>query len=248
MNGVRRLAELERDSEGGVSHSGESWTILRMILWSAEYLTEKGVEAGRLDAEWLLSAALGVDRLQLYLQYDRPLSSEEAGCLQAASPSPRQPGAATVHHRSRGLSATRVEDGPSGPDPPSRDGSAGPRGIGLGVGWGRKRRAGVGYGDRDGCRGAFARRGGSMDQSRRYRRFARSSFRGGRQCGTPRLERTCRVPGGLAVRAVGGGGTIRHHRVESAVHSEGRKGGAPARGSRLGASRGPICGGGTAWT
>ena len=37
----------------------------------------EGVETGRLDAEWLLSAALGVDRLQLYLQYDRPLSPEE---------------------------------------------------------------------------------------------------------------------------------------------------------------------------
>ncbi len=76
MSGAGRLAELERDS-GAVSKGGESWTILRMILWSAEYLTDKGVEAGRLDAEWLLSAALGVDRLQLYLQYDRPLSSEE---------------------------------------------------------------------------------------------------------------------------------------------------------------------------
>ncbi len=76
MSGSGRLAELERDS-GAVSKGGESWTILRMILWSAEYLTDKGVEAGRLDAEWLLSAALGVDRLQLYLQYDRPLSSEE---------------------------------------------------------------------------------------------------------------------------------------------------------------------------
>jgi release factor glutamine methyltransferase len=77
MSIVRGMAELERNSEGGVSDAGESWTILKMILWSAEYLTEKGVEAGRLDAEWLLSAALGVDRLQLYLQYDRPLSSEE---------------------------------------------------------------------------------------------------------------------------------------------------------------------------
>jgi release factor glutamine methyltransferase len=48
-----------------------------MILWSAEYLAGRGVETGRLDAEWLLSAALGVDRLQLYLQYDRPLSPEE---------------------------------------------------------------------------------------------------------------------------------------------------------------------------
>ena len=77
MSGVGRLAESERDSEDAVSKGGDSWTILRMILWSAEYLTDKGVEAGRLDAEWLLSAALGVDRLQLYLQYDRPLSPEE---------------------------------------------------------------------------------------------------------------------------------------------------------------------------
>ena len=77
MSRVGELAELEKDSEAGASKGGDSWTILRMILWSAEYLTEKGVETGRLDAEWLLSAALGVDRLQLYLQYDRPLSPEE---------------------------------------------------------------------------------------------------------------------------------------------------------------------------
>ncbi len=77
MSGIGRLAELERDSEDAASSPGDPWTILRMILWSAEYLTEKGVEAGRLDAEWLLSTALGVDRLQLYLQYDRPLSPEE---------------------------------------------------------------------------------------------------------------------------------------------------------------------------
>ncbi len=73
---VRKPAELERSSEE-VSNGAESWTILRMILWSAEYLMGKGVETGRLDAEWLLGAALRVDRLQLYLQYDRPLSNEE---------------------------------------------------------------------------------------------------------------------------------------------------------------------------
>ena len=77
MSGLGRLAELERDSEAAVSNPAESWTILRMIRWSAEYLTEKGVEAGRLDAEWLLAAALGVDRLQLYLQFERPLSAGE---------------------------------------------------------------------------------------------------------------------------------------------------------------------------
>ncbi len=31
----------------------------------------------RLDAEWLLAEALGVERLQLYLQHDRPLSPDE---------------------------------------------------------------------------------------------------------------------------------------------------------------------------
>lgn len=48
-----------------------------MILWSARYLEERGVEEARLDAEHLLAHALGVKRLQLYLEYDRPLDDEE---------------------------------------------------------------------------------------------------------------------------------------------------------------------------
>ena len=55
----------------------EVWTILRMILWSAEYLEGKGVESGRLDAEHLLAHALGMERLQLYLQFERPLTGDE---------------------------------------------------------------------------------------------------------------------------------------------------------------------------
>ncbi|NNF12517.1 MAG: peptide chain release factor N(5)-glutamine methyltransferase [Gemmatimonadetes bacterium] len=53
------------------------WSILRMILWSAEYLGGKGVETGRLDAEHLLAHVLGMQRLQLYLQYERPLTPDE---------------------------------------------------------------------------------------------------------------------------------------------------------------------------
>jgi release factor glutamine methyltransferase len=56
---------------------GEPWTVLRMILWSAGYLTEKGVEHGRLDAEHLLAHALGATRLALYLEFDRPLDAAE---------------------------------------------------------------------------------------------------------------------------------------------------------------------------
>ena len=53
------------------------WSILRMILWSAEYLQGKGIETGRLDAEHLLAHVLGMQRLQLYLQYERPLTPGE---------------------------------------------------------------------------------------------------------------------------------------------------------------------------
>ncbi len=56
---------------------GEPWTVLRMILWSAAYLEGKGVERARLDAEYLLADTLELDRLQLYLQFDRPLNSDE---------------------------------------------------------------------------------------------------------------------------------------------------------------------------
>jgi release factor glutamine methyltransferase len=52
-----------------------------MVRWSAGYLAEKGVEPpqARLDAEHLLAHAVGTTRLQLYLQFDRPLGPEELG-------------------------------------------------------------------------------------------------------------------------------------------------------------------------
>ena len=56
---------------------GEPWTVLRLIRWSAEYLAGKGVESSRLDAELLLAHALDCERLNLYLQFDRPLTSSE---------------------------------------------------------------------------------------------------------------------------------------------------------------------------
>lgn len=56
---------------------GERWTVLRMIRWSGRYLEEKGIEGGRRDAEHLLAEALALDRLELYLQFDRPLDDAE---------------------------------------------------------------------------------------------------------------------------------------------------------------------------
>jgi release factor glutamine methyltransferase len=56
---------------------GAPWTVLGMILWSADYLREKGIDTGRLDAEHLLASVVGVDRLGLYLAFERPLTPAE---------------------------------------------------------------------------------------------------------------------------------------------------------------------------
>lgn len=53
------------------------WTVLSMILWSAEYLEGKGVPNARLDSEHLLAHVVEADRLQLYLDFERPLSRSE---------------------------------------------------------------------------------------------------------------------------------------------------------------------------
>jgi release factor glutamine methyltransferase len=47
------------------------------MLWSADYLEQRGVERARLDAEYLLAHVLGMGRLDMYLQHERPLEPAE---------------------------------------------------------------------------------------------------------------------------------------------------------------------------
>lgn len=53
--------------------------LLDILTKSADYLKSKGVPNPRLDAELLLARALGIKRLDLYLQFDRPLEESELG-------------------------------------------------------------------------------------------------------------------------------------------------------------------------
>ncbi len=55
----------------------EQWTVLKVLRWTTEYFSEKGFEQPRADAEVLLAHALGMERIHLYLNYDKPLSAEE---------------------------------------------------------------------------------------------------------------------------------------------------------------------------
>jgi release factor glutamine methyltransferase len=57
--------------------SEKRWTVLEMVGWTANYLKEKGFHNARLNAELLLAGALGIKRLDLYLQFDRPLRADE---------------------------------------------------------------------------------------------------------------------------------------------------------------------------
>lgn len=55
----------------------EPWTVLKVLQWTAGYLQEQGIEGARLDAELLLTEVLQLDRVGLYVNYDRPLEATE---------------------------------------------------------------------------------------------------------------------------------------------------------------------------
>src|SRR5882672_7948196 len=52
-------------------------TVLEAIQRSAEFLSRKGVESARLQAELLLAQALKLKRMQLYLNFERALTDPE---------------------------------------------------------------------------------------------------------------------------------------------------------------------------
>lgn len=52
-------------------------TLLEIVRKSAEFLSSRGLEHGRLDAELLIGHALGLPRMQLYVQFERLLSEAE---------------------------------------------------------------------------------------------------------------------------------------------------------------------------
>jgi release factor glutamine methyltransferase len=52
-------------------------TLGEALRRGAEFLERKGIDNARFDAELLLAHALGLTRLDLYLQHDRPLTDDE---------------------------------------------------------------------------------------------------------------------------------------------------------------------------
>jgi len=59
------------------------WTIKKLLDWTQGYLQKKSFISARLDAELLLAFVLKLKRIQLYLQFDRPLTASELADFKA---------------------------------------------------------------------------------------------------------------------------------------------------------------------
>ena len=53
------------------------WTIIKLLKWTTSYFESHDIDSPRIEAEILLAHALQLKRIDLYLQYDQPLSSNE---------------------------------------------------------------------------------------------------------------------------------------------------------------------------
>ena len=55
----------------------ETWTIKKLLDWSETYFESHRIDEGRLSAQWLLGHVLGLNRMDLFLQFDRELAEAE---------------------------------------------------------------------------------------------------------------------------------------------------------------------------
>lgn len=60
------------------------WTVRDALEWTSGYLERKGDENPRLSSERLMSCATGLSRIEVYADYDRPLSADERAVLRDA--------------------------------------------------------------------------------------------------------------------------------------------------------------------
>ena len=63
------------------SAADEPWTVRRVLEWTTGHLKKHGSDTPRLDAEILLAHARGCQRIQLYTQFDEPLSDSVRGIM-----------------------------------------------------------------------------------------------------------------------------------------------------------------------
>jgi release factor glutamine methyltransferase len=61
----------------------EAWTVRRIVAWMQADFERRGIETARLDADLIVAHALGVKRITLFLDPDRPLIEAELTAVRA---------------------------------------------------------------------------------------------------------------------------------------------------------------------
>ena len=81
--------------------TARTWTIRDVLDWAAHDFEGRGIESPRLDAELLVASALGIDRVGLYLDLNRPLLETERSAIRplVARRREREPVAYILGHR-----------------------------------------------------------------------------------------------------------------------------------------------------
>ena len=65
------------ESPAGRAGAPQAWTVGRLLAWTTEWLTARGAETPRLDAEVLLAHVRGCPRIALYTTFDVPVADDE---------------------------------------------------------------------------------------------------------------------------------------------------------------------------
>lgn len=66
---------------GTTTTSADTWTVKATLDWTVGFLERKGDPNPRVSAEWLMAEATGLSRIELYMNFDRPLSLDERAVL-----------------------------------------------------------------------------------------------------------------------------------------------------------------------
>lgn len=75
------VAAAQSESKLGTPEKRDRWTVLDVLRWTTSRFEERQLATPRLDAEVLIAAALGLPRVQLYVQFERPLDATELGAI-----------------------------------------------------------------------------------------------------------------------------------------------------------------------
>lgn len=75
------VAVAQPESKLGTPEKRDRWTVLDVLRWTTSRFDERKLATPRLDAEVLIAAALGLPRVQLYVQFERPLEAAELAAI-----------------------------------------------------------------------------------------------------------------------------------------------------------------------